>query len=195
MRKHSCIIVLVIFFFCTSGWAKTYTSQHFVINSDLDPRYVNIIQLNVEAYYENLVGQYFAKGWSKPLRIYYSEKQLDTQQLLLNKYKHKSKVGYGRYIDSEPAVYTHQFMNDGGHSGWGTLFHEITHHFVGLNYKKAPAWFNECLATFLGEQTRIVQGKLTVGRPNPWRERRLRDMIENGQRIDIKFLTTYTGRK
>lgn len=194
MRKHSCIIVLVIFFFCTSGWAKTYTSQHFVINSDLDHRYVRIIQLNAEAYYENMAGQYFAKGWTKPLKIYYREKQSDTQQLL-NKHGHKLKAAFGHYMPSEPAVYTHQFMNNGGLAGLGTLFHELTHHFVALNYRKAPPWFNEGLATFLGEQTRIVQGKLTVGRPNPWRERILRDMIENGQRIDIRFLTTTTGHK
>jgi hypothetical protein len=71
MRKNSYLLGLVVFFFCTSSWAKTYTDQHFIIDSDLDYRYIKIIQLSIEAYYENMTGHYFAKGWEKPLKIYY----------------------------------------------------------------------------------------------------------------------------
>ncbi len=181
----------IIFLFCSHVWAKTYTSSHFIIDSDLDHRYLTILQLNVEKYYENMVGNFFAKGWEKSLKIYYLKNQSDTQKLL-KKHGHKYKVGYGCIMYSEPAVYSHQFMNDGGPTGFGTLFHEVTHHFVSINYKDVPTWFNEGLATFLGEQTKIVNGKLTVGRPNPWRERILRDMIENGRPINIKFLTLLT---
>jgi hypothetical protein len=85
-------------------------------------------------------------------------------------------------------VYTHQFMDNGELSGWGTFFHEITHHFIQLNYRSPPAWFNEGLACFLGEQTRIVKGKMTVGRPNPWREQILRNEIEQDRRPNIKRL-------
>ena len=86
-------------------------------------------------------------------------------------------------------------MDDGGRSGLGTLFHETTHHFVRLNYSNPPAWFNEGLATFLGEQPRIVKGKLTVGRPNPWRERILRDMIKDGQQIDVRHLISLSAKQ
>jgi tetratricopeptide (TPR) repeat protein len=192
MKKITYVAGLVIFVFCTCGLAKIHKSQHFIIDSDLDPRYVKIIQLNAEAYYENMTGHYFAKGWKKPLRIYYLEKQSDAQKLY-NKHDHKGKIGYGRYTGSSvPAVYTHRLMDDGGFSGLGTLFHEITHHFVYLNYNRVPSWFNEGLATFSGEQTRIVKGKLTLGRPNPWREHVLRNMIEKGQRVNVKFLTSLT---
>ena len=40
----------------------------------------------------------------------------------------------------------------------------------------------------MGEQTRIVKGKITVGRPNPWREQILRNEIEQGRRPNIKRL-------
>ena len=192
MRKNGCLLGLVIFFFCTCGWAKTYTSQRFIIDSNLDTRYLRIIQLNIEAYYENIASRYFTKGWKKPLKIYYLEKQSDAQELL-NKHGYKREIGYGYYTgSSKPAIYTHRFMDNGGVTGLGTLFHEITHHFIRLNYRKVPTWFNEGLATFLGEQTRIVKGKLTVGRPNPWRERILRNMIENGQQINVRLLTKLT---
>lgn len=171
----------------TGAFAKSYQSKHFIIYSDLDARYVQFIQANSEAYYENLEGRYFRKGWPKPLIIYYSKTQSDTHKLL-KKHGLKSDIDYGRYVDSVPAVYTHRLMDGGWGSGWGTLFHEITHHFIELNYRNPPAWFNEGLACFLGEQTRIVKGKLTIGRPNPWREQILRDKIEKGLRPSIKRL-------
>ncbi len=194
MKKYPLVCFGWIILIFTSAFAETYHSKHFIIESPLDSRYINFIQLNAEAYYENMVGNYFARGWNTPLKIYYLEKQSDTQQLYIKRgYKHK--INYGEYKADESAVYTHRLMDNGGISGLGTLFHETTHHFVYLNYQKAPAWFNEGLATFLGEQTRIVKGKLTVGRPNPWRERILRNMIENGQRVNVKFLTKLSGNK
>jgi len=192
MRKHRFLCLGLTFLFFTNTFAQTLQSPHFIIDSDLDTRYLRIIQLNVEAYYENMVGHYFAKGWKKPLKIYYLEKQSDAQELL-NKHGYKREIGYGYYTGgSKPAIYTHRFMDNGGVTGLGTLFHEITHHFIHLNYRKVPTWFNEGLATFLGEQTRIVKGKLTVGRPNPWRERILRNMIEKGQQINVRLLTKLT---
>jgi tetratricopeptide (TPR) repeat protein len=86
-------------------------------------------------------------------------------------------------------------MDDGSLSGWGTLFHEVTHHFVELNYKNPPAWFNEGLACLFGEQTRAVKGKLLIGKPNPWREYALREMIENRENIDIRHLTTLSTKE
>lgn len=194
MRKCGLLCFVFIFLCFTSVSAETYKSKHFVIHSDLDARYVHFVQANVEAYYENLEGQYFQTGWQKPLVIYYSKSQADTQKLLYE-HGHKGKVDYGRYISSTPAVYTHRFMNSGGLSGWGTLFHEITHHFVELNFKKPPAWFNEGLACFLGEQARVVKGRLVVGRPNPWREQILRDKIEKGLRPSLKRLFSISTKQ
>ena len=175
------------FLFFTNAFAESYKSEHFIIHSDLDPRYVRFVQANAEAYYRNMVGRYFRTGWRKPLTIHYSKIESDTQKLL-KEHGHNAEGCYGRYINSTPAVYTHRLMNNGSLSGWGTLFHEITHHFVHLNYRSPPAWFNEGLACFLGEHTRIVKGKLTVGRPNPWREQILRDKVEKGTKPSIKRL-------
>lgn len=173
--------------------AGSYRSRNYIIYSDLDPRFIKFLQANAEVYYEAMEHKYFQTGGRKPIIIYYSKTQADTQALFDRK-GIKSKAYYGLYLSSGPAIYTHQLMNTGSGTGWGTLFHEITHHFVGLNYQQAPAWFNEGLACILGEQTRIVKDNLNVGRPNPWREHVLRDMIEEGFQIDVRHLTSLSSK-
>ncbi|MBN1393250.1 MAG: tetratricopeptide repeat protein [Sedimentisphaerales bacterium] len=187
MKKKIFLCFCFAFLLLADAFAESSEGRYFSIQSDLDPCYVQLIQANAEAFYWNMQGRYFRTGWEKPLKIYYCRTQSDTQQLL-DKNGHKIKVDYGFYDSREPAVYTHRLMNDGVVSGWGTLFHEIAHHFIQLNYKGCPEWFNEGLASFLGEQTRIVKGKLTIGRPNPWREQILRNEIELGHRPNIKRL-------
>lgn len=187
MKKQIFLCICCALLLLTNAFAKNCQSSHFIIHSDLDPCYVQFVRANAEAYYENLEGRFFQADWAKPLTIYYSKTQSDTQQLFSN-HGHEAEVGYGRYESSMPAVYTHQFMNNGELNGWDSLFHEIAHHFIQLNYHNPPAWFDEGLACFLGEQTQIVKGKLTVGRPNPWREQILRSEIEQGRRPNIKRL-------
>jgi hypothetical protein len=75
------------------------------------------------------------------------------------------------------------------------VFHEIIHRFVDLNYGRIATWFNEGVATFLGEQTRCVNGRLTLGCANPWREQILRDMIGNGYKIDVNHLASLSSRQ
>ncbi|MHC4334257.1 MAG: tetratricopeptide repeat protein [Planctomycetota bacterium] len=194
MKGHFLLYILLAFLFLPNVFAGTYESAHFVIYSDLDPRYVDFIQANAEAYYQQMEQSYFRTGGPTRIKIYYSERQADTQELF-NKHGLSGKAHYGRYVPGVPAIYTHRLMDDGGASGWGTLFHEITHHFIDLNYSSAPVWFEEGLACLLGEQTRIVKGKLSVGHPNPWREHALRKMIENGEKIDVKQLVSLSGRQ
>ncbi|MFA5252956.1 MAG: hypothetical protein WC454_10285, partial [Phycisphaerae bacterium] len=187
MKKQILLCLYIALLLFTNAFAEDYKSEHFIISSDLDPCFVQFVRVNAEAYYENMLGRYFQTGWQKPLTIYYSKTQSDTQQLF-DKNGEKTKAEYGLYDPDIPAVYTHRYMNDGGISGWGTLFHEIAHHFIRLNYRDCPSWFSEGLACFLGEQNRIVKGKLIVGRPNPWREQVLRKEIEEGRRFNIKRL-------
>jgi predicted negative regulator of RcsB-dependent stress response len=178
--------------------ASDYECDHFTINSDLDPRFVQFIEANAEAYFKHLKRFYFSATWREPLLIYYSKTQSDTRELL-KEHGQRHWVGSGYYAPSIPVlyspnvsvVYSHQIMNNGRRTSWGELFHEITHHFIRLNYDNPPAWFNEGLASFLGEQTQIVNKKMTVGRPHPWREQILRDKIEEGLRPNIKrFFST-----
>lgn len=193
MTKHTLLCLICVLVLLTSASGETYRSKHFIIHSDLDPRFVHFVQANCEAFYENMVRRYFKIGWYEPLFIYYSKSQSDTRKLL-KKHGLDNDIAYGRYVGSIPAVYTHRLMDGGGGSGWGTLFHEVTHHFMKLNFKRAPAWFNEGLASFLGEQTRIVRGELTVGLPNPWREQILRDKIENGFKPNVKRLCSMSSK-
>lgn len=194
MKKKIFLCLCFVFMLLAEAFAKSVEGRYFLIESDLDPFYVQLIQANAEAFYQNMQEQYFPIGWQKPLTIYYSQRQSDTQQLL-DKNGHKIQVGYGFYDSREPAVYTHRLMNDGGVGGWGTMFHEIAHHFIRQNYKGCPEWFNEGLASFLGEQTRIVNGKLTVGRPNPWRDQILRNEIELDHRPNIKRLLSTSAEQ
>ena len=184
-----CALLLFANAFAETAYAaaESYQSSHFTIYSDLDPCYMQFVQANAEAYYENLKERYFQTGWQNPLTIYYSRTQSDTQKLL-NEHGHRYEVGSGYYEPTVSAVYSHQFMDNGTHTSWGMLFHEITHHFTKLNYRNPPAWFYEGLASFLGEQSQIVKDKLIIGSPDPWREQILRDKIEQGRRPNIKRL-------
>lgn len=183
---------------CSFAYSETYESEHFVIHSVVDYRFVEFIQNNIEPFYDEMVSGYFGSGWEKPLNIYYSKTQSDTQELF-DKLGYKDKAHYGVYIPSMNAIFTHRNMDSGNFSGLGTLYHEIIHCFVGVNFDRAPTWFNEGLATLLGEQVRYVNGRLTIGCANPWREQILREMIEKGEKIDVKKLAsmstaTFYGR-
>jgi tetratricopeptide (TPR) repeat protein len=148
---------------------------------------VQFVRANAEAYYENLHDRYFPAKWQKPLTIYYCRTQSDTRQLL-DKNGCETKVGQGFYEPNTPAVYTHQFTDDRELNGWDALFHEIAHHFIQLNFRDPPVWFDEGLACFLGEQTQIVKGKLIIGEPCLRREQILRDEFEQGRRTNIRRL-------
>ncbi|MFI4910510.1 MAG: tetratricopeptide repeat protein [Sedimentisphaeraceae bacterium JB056] len=178
----------------TSHAMPAYTSSHFVIHSNMDVRYVKFLQSNLEPFYEKMQNSYFAKGWDKPLDIYYTKSQSETRKLLAG-IGCGQDIGYGVYISGLKAIFTHREMDSGGYSGLGTIYHEIIHYFVELNYDNAPAWFNEGLATFLGEQVRYVNNQLTLGCPNPWREHILAQMIESKFRIDVKYITSLSTRQ
>ncbi len=196
LNKANLFFIYLVFLYNPCVFSQTYNSRHYIIESpsQIDHRLVEFIKLNVEAYYENMAGRYFEKGWTKPLKIYYSMKQSDTQKLL-RPTGYNDKVCYGVYIDHIPAVYTHRFLDNGEKTGWGTLFHEINHHFIRLNFTDPPAWFNEGLACFLGEQARVIKGKVTLGHPNPWREKKLRGYTEKRKKYSVKYLTSATDQQ
>ncbi len=195
MKKVVLVVLAVIFLLnCSTVFSKSYESEHFVIHSELDSSYVNIIQSNIESFYDKIAYEYFPVGWEQPLQIFYSKTQSDTRKLLA-KVGSDTDVNYGVYISSLNSIFTHREMDAGGYSGLGTVFHEIVHHFVELNFQNTPAWFNEGLATFLGEQVRCVNDRLTLGNPNPWREQILRGMMEKGFKIDVKYITSLGTRK
>lgn len=187
MKKQIFLCVYCVLLLLTNAFAGNCQSDHFIIRSDLDPRCVQFIRANADVYYKNMQGRYFQAEWTKPLTIYYSKTQSDTQQLL-DKNGQKIKVDHGHYDSGEPAVYTHQFMDNGEINCWGALFSEITHHFIHLNFRNPPAWFDEGLACFLGEQTLIVKDKPIVGRPSPRGGQILRKELEQDHRPNVTRL-------
>jgi len=156
---------------------KLYQSKHFIVFSNMPQIFKKLILTQSEVYYQGVTPKYFSKGFDKQLKIYYK------------KTASKSDKEFGFYEEYIPAVFTSRERYDGTISGWGTLFHEISHHFVQINYGNTPKWFSEGLAAFLGEPSRIINGKLIIGFPNPWREQLLRNGIESeGEDIDISRL-------
>jgi len=171
----------------TSSFTEKCQKNHFTIHTDLNPLYVQFVQANAEAFYQNLQQRYFQTPWEEPLIIYYSETGSETLKLIKLQ-GHKDEAASGQYIASVPAVYAHRITNDGQPCGWSTLFHEITHHFIHQNFQNPPEWFNEGLASFLGEQTRIIKGKLTIACPDPKLGLMLKSTIEEGRRLSIRRL-------
>jgi tetratricopeptide (TPR) repeat protein len=187
MNKQVFLCLCCTILALTTVSAKEYHTDHFTINSDLNPLYVEFIQANAEAYYANMQKQYFEIAWRKPLTIYYSRTQADTQKLLEER-GHYANVDRGYYEPNVPAVYTYQLMNNGELNGWDSLFHEITCHFIHQNFQEPPEWFNEGLRCFLRDQTRIVSGKLIVTQPNPEVGQILKSRIDERKRFNIKRL-------
>lgn len=173
----------------SGGQDKEYTSAHFRIISPLDPRYVAYIQANAEAYYRAVIPLYFKQGYSQPLTIYYGRNADDTRRWF-KQFDISHDIPMGLYVGSARAIFTQRELDDGGLMGIGTLFHEITHHFVAVNWGSPPTWFNEGMASFLGEQSRIVGGRLSLGHANPWREQVLRDELDSGMPLDLRSLCT-----
>lgn len=187
MRKSLLLYLCCFLVGRATAAMDNYQSSHFTVCTDLDPAYVQFIQANAEAYYENLQRACFTARWPKPLLIYYSASRSQTRQLI-NEHGRNKETAKGRYVGTVPAIYVYRLGKNGQNTAWANLFHETTHHFIRLNYDNPPAWFDEGLACFLGEQTAIVKGQITAARPQPARERTLRDKIESGSRISIRRL-------
>ncbi|MHC4744928.1 MAG: hypothetical protein ACYS8Z_23685, partial [Planctomycetota bacterium] len=185
MRSSLIMAVCLLTAFATRGYARKYTSKHFVVESNLDSRYVQFVVANAEAYYGHMTDEYYPSGGNRRVVIYFSETAADTHKLF-RRDGISGRPRYGLYRSDPPSIYTHRYLDAGGLTGWGTLFHEITHHLVAVNYPNAPPWFDEGLATILGEQARIAGGKVDLGKPNPWREHALREMIKKGFKIDVR---------
>ena len=174
---------------------ETYQSKHFTIHSDLDARYVRLMQANAEAFLTDISRRYFRGVTGKRVTIYLSESQSETFKLL-RKHGHKSKTNRSYYVTKTNTIYTHRLSRSGSRiDEIGTLFHEIVHHLVHSNYKNPPIWFNEGLATFLGDENRILNGKVALGNPDIRRAKKLKERIEKGVRPNLKRLFPMTQKQ
>lgn len=204
MRAHLLFISALSILLGAGGVAAeelAFVTKHFRVQSAMDSRYATYVSRNAEAFYDNMTPQYFPKGFTDPLVIEYSTHQSESRKKLAS-LGLDDDINYGKYVGyldttegKEPTLFTHRVMDGGRLSGWGTLFHEIVHHFIAINHTEAPTWFNEGLASFLGERTRIVKGAITVGRPNPWREKILRELIEDGWTPDVEEMANFSSTR
>ncbi|UCC22490.1 MAG: hypothetical protein JSW23_12075 [Planctomycetota bacterium] len=187
MNKKALLCLCCTLLPLTTVSAEQYYTDRFTVSSDLEPAYVRLVQANAEAYYANMQQRYFPTGWRKPLKIYYSKTQADTANLL-SEHGHDDSVDCGRYEPDVPAVYTHQFTNDGELNPWSSLFHQITCHFIHQSFQNPPEWFNEGLTCFFRDHARIVKADLVFAQPNPEMLQVLKSRIDEGRRFNIKRL-------
>jgi len=190
MRKCAFLYLCAILLSVPSS-ANVCRSDHFVIESGLDGKFLQLVEANAEAYYTAVVGRYFLRGWEYPLKIYYSETESESKELLSEQgYADKAVGSY--YVASVSAIYGYRFKSDGQPSCWGDLFNGITRHFIHLNRPDVPAWFEEELAFFFGNQARIVKGSLIITRPTAKYKEKLGSQIARGVRFNIKKLFSVT---
>jgi len=197
-----CVREIKVFFLfwaclCCSACSpfKTEFTSHFHIYSTVNQESMVSIKDNLEGYYANIVPRYFPKGIDYPLSIFYFKNQTEAQNGIKAAGLDGDFAYYrGLYFGDVRAIYTYRMENNGEVQGWGTLFHEITHHLITLNYRNQPRWFSEGLSAFLGEYSRINKdGRLNLGRPNPWRAEILNDNIKKGMPIDIGHMMSLSN--
>jgi tetratricopeptide (TPR) repeat protein len=153
------------------------------------------VQANAEAFLTDISRRYFRSVTGKHVTIYLSKDQSETFKLL-RKHGHKSKTNRSSYVVKTNAIYTHLLLRSGSRiDEIGTLFHEIVHHLVCSNYKNPPIWFNEGLATFLGNENRILNGKVVLGNPDIRRAKELKDRIGKGVKPNLKRLLPMTQKQ
>lgn len=170
---------LVLIYLCAGllsfpvSYAETYKSDHFVIHSSLDSRYIDFVEASAEAYYSSLVGTLFSNGWDGQLSIYFSETQSASQKLSDEK---KGTV----------AVFASRLNQDDESAGMAGLFRQIARQLIEVNFEGAPKWFKGGLACCLSEEAKIVKGELVLGGPNPKPQQLFKPEIEGDIGANIK---------
>lgn len=140
---------------------RSYPSEHFVIHSNLDPRFMEFVKTNAEAFYSSLAGTYFKDGWTEPLTIYYCESSEDVKEAMSQR-GHEVFGDCWYYAEEAGAVYA--CRHEGGEDvGWQPLFGGIAGHFCKHNLKHMPWWFQQELCRFFGERAVIVDGEVAFG--------------------------------
>ncbi|MHC4187678.1 MAG: tetratricopeptide repeat protein [Planctomycetota bacterium] len=191
MAKRVIILLCVGIIFPVSTFARRYPGKHFLVESNLDSRLVDIVQKRAEAFYTNLSNDFSLRGWLGQLTIYYSKNEAQTNQLL-SKYGFVYLKGNSYYITGSPSIYIHLFDENGKPSDRGLLFKGITRHFIAQNLNNAPGWFSEGLSSFFAEQSEIVNDKLVVSPVIPNNNTALKEKIDRGSRPNIKQLFSMT---
>jgi tetratricopeptide (TPR) repeat protein len=168
MKKHIliCIALIIIPPALALGYGTEISINRLEIRNNFDPNYLQFIQSNGDAFFNNVYNRYFDKGGTTRIILYYSKTETQSRRLI-EKNRHKDEAGDGFYVPSVPAIYAHYLGREGKPLGWGQMNREIIRHLIRLNYPKIPQWFKKELTDYVSEQTSLVKDKIVLGQINP----------------------------
>ena len=139
MRKNVVWLLCVLLLPACASLGANYTSTDFTVTTDLDPNYAKLI-LKIATDFSNTIRRDYSFGYSyRPICIYYSKTQADTQELLGDS-GYTIKAEYGCFIPEVPAIYTHQFMDNGQLCGWDALFQGICQNIISDYMNNSFPW-------------------------------------------------------
>jgi hypothetical protein len=168
MKKHIliCVALIIILPAFALGYGTEKTISRLDIRNNFDPNYMQFIESNGNAFFNNVYNRYFDKPGKTRIILYYSKTETQSRQLIV-KNGHKDEAGDGFYVSSVPAIYAHYLSSNGKPLGWEQMYREIIRHLTRLNYPKIPQWFKKELAEYLSGQTSLVKDKIVLGQISP----------------------------
>lgn len=159
----------------------------FVVIGDQTPERVQrSAEHTVKWSVEKLKAAYFEKDPSEILDIWLFKDKQSYEKHAKELFDTEPETPYGYFSHTDRAL----VMNIA--TGGGTLVHEIVHAYIAANFPKAPAWFNEGLAS-LYEQCGEVDGQIH-GYTN-WRLAGLQTAIRKQRVPSFKSLCSQTSRQ
>lgn len=146
--------------------AVNYTTEHFIISSDLDPCFVESASKKAELCYDSLLEAYFDRGWDQepPLTVYYSDNENESKSLVKKAGLDAGTIENG-YVPGTECLYVFRLYEDGSVAEDSLFFGGIARYFVEKNYKTELTWFKSELSYFLSKNLVLVNGDIRLTRP------------------------------
>ena len=159
-------IVFLEIVFSGVAIAVDYTTEHFIISSDLDPCFIECAGKKAELCYDALLDAYFDRGWDQEpaLQVYYNDQPSQSEALMINLGLDPAKAENG-YVPGADCLYVSRLDKDANVAEDGLLFGGIARHFIEKNYKTELAWFKNELSSFLSKSLVVVNGHVKLTKP------------------------------
>lgn len=194
MKKRALRCLCFVLLSCALSFGKMYKSKHFIIQTELDHRFVGFIENVAETYYANMLEYGLASKGKGRLTVYYSETESEAKHLF-KLHGYNGKQGNYYYAADIPAVYVYRRAGDGEYVGWRPLFYGITYHLVNRELVDAPVWFKEGVSCFFSEKGQLIKSELVFDSVNPKQQQLLRKELEKVGRANIKRLYSSTAER
>jgi tetratricopeptide (TPR) repeat protein len=160
------VIVFLGIVFSGTAVAADYTTEHFIISSDLDPCFIEYAGKKAELCYDALLGAYFDRGWDQEpvLMVYYSDQQGESEALM-EKAGLDAETAMNGYVPGTECLYVFRLHKDGNVVADNLLFGGIAGHFIEKNYKTELSCFKSELSCFLSKSLVVANGQVKLTRP------------------------------